>query len=486
MKKLVALFILAVVTLLTAAPNVQFAVMSDTQPGRAGGRARKGTPYWSLEYAYKKFDKLGIDAILFAGDISVFSIPAVYDEFRSIYDDTFAARGDKAPKFLPVMGNHDYWVPAGKHADPYAKNRKTQIEREEIFKKHLKLDTVNHHVVVKGYDFIGISFHGGTIASKENLAFVQQALEKAVARDPKKPIFVYAHNHVANTVLDSGHRHNLPLYELFKKYPQVVYFSGHTHRPNEDERTIHQRDFTSIGTSTMNYTWFTGPLLYPHGSHTSRHAMHVSVEDDKITVRRFQIKDDTEILDNGQPWIIPLPFDPKNPKYDFESRAAREVAPEFPKNATMKAEPVLNKAGEFTGVRLTGTAATHPRYVSIYTANITVKNDDGTWSTPPCIYLRRSNKGDTIREIKTPFRFLGDFYLGLQRRKPQFNVVIPINPPRSHGGPWLAFDFMPGKTYRFEVTAEETYGKKTATSISAEVTMPAKKAPQPAKENAKK
>ncbi|MBQ6846471.1 MAG: hypothetical protein IJO61_05000, partial [Oscillospiraceae bacterium] len=36
-------------------------------------------------------------------------------------------------------------------------------------------------------------------------------------------------------------------------YPQVIDFSGHSHAPINDPRSIHQRHFTSVGTGTLYY-----------------------------------------------------------------------------------------------------------------------------------------------------------------------------------------------------------------------------------------
>ena len=36
-------------------------------------------------------------------------------------------------------------------------------------------------------------------------------------------------------------------------YPQIIYFSGHSHAPINDPRSIHQKHFTSLGTGTLSY-----------------------------------------------------------------------------------------------------------------------------------------------------------------------------------------------------------------------------------------
>ena len=41
--------------------------------------------------------------------------------------------------------------------------------------------------------------------------------------------------------------------EILKNYPQVVDFSGHSHVPINDPRSIHQKHFTALGTGSLSY-----------------------------------------------------------------------------------------------------------------------------------------------------------------------------------------------------------------------------------------
>ena len=465
------------------AETVRFCVFSDTQPGAPGGWKRQGQPYWYVDKAYEMGLNAQADAFLICGDISSHSNPAVYDEFRAIWDARTAQLENK-PAWLPIMGNHDYWEEIWNKKkklsdDPYGRRPETKAERIEIFRSHLKLDTVNPHVVIKGIDVIGISLHDGMSANQEDLAFVEDALRKAVARDATKPIIVFAHNNVKNTVY--GSQYGSPsLQQTFEKYPQVIFFSGHTRFPLEDERGIHQREFTSVNTSTLNYTYLEEPSVEYPGRHLGKNMLLVSIDDNQVVIRRFQLRDGSEILDDGKPWTLPLPLTRENFVYEPTRRAAAKpapVAPTFPANATLKAEPVLNQAGEFTGVRLTGTAATHPKFVHSYFVDVFRRTADGQWEPQPELqrYQRKTNTYGPVRERLLVF---SDFYAGLAFMKPEFSTVIPVYARRDNGR-WQGFDFQPNATYRFEIRARESYGTLSPTALTAELTMPEKRVANP-------
>ena len=110
------------------------------------------------------------------------------------------------------------------------------------------------HRVIGGYDFIALSLLSVSGFSADDLKPLGAALDRAVARDAKKPIFVMTHYHPADTVNDSSHgvksRGGL-LRELLNRYPQVVNISGHTHNPLQDPRSIWQGEFTVVDTSTL-------------------------------------------------------------------------------------------------------------------------------------------------------------------------------------------------------------------------------------------
>ena len=67
------------------------------------------------------------------------------------------------------------------------------------------------------------------------------------------PIFFFQHPHLSGTVYGSIHWGDDPLIADLMNYPQVVNFSGHSHAPVNDPRSIHQDHFTSLGSGTLSY-----------------------------------------------------------------------------------------------------------------------------------------------------------------------------------------------------------------------------------------
>ncbi|MGW4481984.1 metallophosphoesterase [Rhodococcus triatomae] len=80
-----------------------------------------------------------------------------------------------------------------------------------------------------------------------------------ITADPEnltKPILVQGHRPITGTVMDGQQASNPRLSSDLAAFPQVVYFSGHSHLNNNDERSIHQRAFTSVNGGSMSYIEF--------------------------------------------------------------------------------------------------------------------------------------------------------------------------------------------------------------------------------------
>ena len=78
-------------------------------------------------------------------------------------------------------------------------------------------------------------------------------LKIAREKDPKKPIFFFQHPHLTDTVSGSIYWADESFIPTLMNYPQVIDFSGHSHVPINDPRSIHQRHFTCLGTGSLSY-----------------------------------------------------------------------------------------------------------------------------------------------------------------------------------------------------------------------------------------
>ena len=115
----------------------------------------------------------------------------------------------------------------------------------------------DRHEVIKGYHFISLS----TIRDKgpwddsfndEKKAFLKAELEKARKDTGNKPIFVFRHPGIPETIV-GGVGGNTEVYSILSAYPQVIDFSGHSHNPVNDPREINQKNITTVGTGSMSY-----------------------------------------------------------------------------------------------------------------------------------------------------------------------------------------------------------------------------------------
>jgi hypothetical protein len=114
------------------------------------------------------------------------------------------------------------------------------------------------HEVINGFHFISLSTSDSETSKRcgynaAKRAWFREQCEKASADTPEKPIFMFQHPHPKDTVYGCINWGNGDLYTVQKDYPALVTFSGHSHAPINDPRSIHQRDFTSLGCGTLSY-----------------------------------------------------------------------------------------------------------------------------------------------------------------------------------------------------------------------------------------
>ena len=140
-------------------------------------------------------------------------------------------------------------------------------------------------------------------------------------------------------------------------------FSGHSHYPLTDDRSIWQGAFTSIGAASLRYAGMPHAEFQPEGfensgaegkgsaelnaaklspapvDHSCRHGLLVSVYDDCIVYSRRDFCNDLPI---GDDWVQPLPASESQP-FAFAAHAARTIAPQFPKGAKLALSRVKAK-----------------------------------------------------------------------------------------------------------------------------------------------
>lgn len=201
------------------------------------------------------------------------------------------------------------------------------------------------HRVINGFHFVSVSCTQGCSFRQPQQEFVARELEAAHRATPKKPVFFFQHPHPSDTVygsIDWGCDHLMP---ILVNYPQIITFSGHSHAPVNDPRSIHQEHFTSVGTGTFSYFELDEfdklYSTYPPESEKSLAAQMQIVEahdDGSVRILPWDVLTDGPFPELQEGWTIEKPWDPDTFVYTKEKRWRCDCKPYFPADAKLEAE----------------------------------------------------------------------------------------------------------------------------------------------------
>lgn len=186
-----------------------------------------------------------LDALVMAGDLTNNGTPEEFDKFWA----AVSSEKRDGTQFLGVVAkNHDGWT----------MNRKDM----RAYYTALTGEAPDFHRVINGFHFIGLSAaeDDSVHYSDAQLKWLKAQLDAAVADAPGRPVFFIHHEHNRNTVYGSSTFDGwgiTPFRRILRQYPQVVDFSGHSHYPLNDPRSIWQGRYTAIGTGALAYSEFT-------------------------------------------------------------------------------------------------------------------------------------------------------------------------------------------------------------------------------------
>lgn len=352
------------------------------------------------------------DAFVVVGDLTDYGVLSEYDKFMSAYN----ARKQAKAASMFAIGNHDYW------------NGLSVVDAQKRFLEKTGMEAIYYHKVIKGYHFIVLGTEDGRTEgtfSVKQIQWLGEQLKIASADDRKKPIFVFHHQPIKETIYGSewGFSANRDLfYNTLKAYPQVISFSGHTHYPLDDPRIIHQKDFTSIGTSTGAYLWLDAGRIQgevPEGADILNQALIVEAYHNKVLIKRRDIHNDDW---TGEPFEISLPANKQNFKY-VENR---DKKPPFFTNDAMLS--IVHEKTAATSLAIMFTQAKDKLLVHDY--RITAKNTE-------------------TNQIEKEFLAFSEFY-----KDPVPNpLTLPLE------------GLQPHTTYEIEVRALDAYGNTSKNSL---------------------
>ncbi len=302
--------------------------VGDTQTTRIEEMIKLG---YEIAENDKEYNKL--DAVLMAGDITDDGTKLGFASFKAAQD---AVLKDGTKALSVIAKSHDSRTLGNPGAGEYF----TEITGQPT----------DFHEVINGFHFIGLSASAtdGDHYSEYQREWLTEQLNAAVKDDPLKPIFVMHHEHVANTVYGSSDFDGWGVNyfaDIFKSYPQIVHFSGHSHYPINDPRSIWQGEFTALGTGGLYYVELTVDderTVHPQGH--KKVASFWVVEVDANNRMRFRAVDLT-----AEEYLVEYELSsPFERKYLPIQQFASSKAPEFKEDTalTVKGKKVTFAAAE--------------------------------------------------------------------------------------------------------------------------------------------
>ncbi len=218
-------------------PILRFMVVSDIHYKDEDSVERKRMKQ-AVQTAYalsEKEEYSKLDAIYVVGDFATRGTETQMLAFK----DTLGQTVKEGTEVTLSLASHEFMCDGEENA----------IKRfRQIFS--MEPDT---HKVINGYHFISVTSTNGCHFDDAKREWVAAELKKAAADAPKKPIFFFQHPHIMGTVYGSANWGEDELTDILMNYPQTIDFSGHSHAPINDPRSIHQRHFTCLGTGTLSY-----------------------------------------------------------------------------------------------------------------------------------------------------------------------------------------------------------------------------------------
>jgi Icc protein len=209
------------------------------------------------------------DTMVINGDLTN-GLPADYAKLSELMT---AAPHPK--NVLYNIGNHEFykaWIDANGAWNP-AQFPNGESDQDSInrYLQFTGLDKVYYDKFVKGYQFIFLgsekyrqsdpSVLEDAWLSQEQLDWLEKTLKKGA--DSGKPIFVFLHQPLPHTVAGTDFccvnnravvQHE-KLTAILSKYPQVIYFSGHSHWELKLPKTLVQDKFTMVNSSAVIQPW---------------------------------------------------------------------------------------------------------------------------------------------------------------------------------------------------------------------------------------
>lgn len=228
------------------------------------------------------------------GDIADNGLESEYQKMQELH-----ASVEGAPNYYLTVGNHDlYGMFFEDQINLFLKYAKLP-DGSNPKSSHFDFWMHDYHFVFLGNDRL-VHHNEQTTLTSETLDWLRATLEKE--RDEKRPIFLFLHQPLYNTVAGSlkGQNGNgvateseQPLRDVLKDFPEVIMFNSHSHYPLESTQTMHVKNdklptiFNTAATAYLytNYYNANGAKIEKEDGTFYSQGYYVSVYEDKLLVR---------------------------------------------------------------------------------------------------------------------------------------------------------------------------------------------------------
>lgn len=303
------------VTRFVVTSDSHITTIGDVQSTRLQKMIKLGYEIAEADEEYKK-----LDAVLIAGDVTDMGTKIAFGSIKAAIKPVL--KGDT--QFLATIS--------------------TSHDDRSIGKASLELYTnltgqeTDFHRVINGFHFIGVSAspNEGEHYGEHQKQWLVEQLDAAVADDASKPIFVIQHEHISNTVYGSSDFEGWGMSDfadILKNYPQVIDFSGHSHYPINDARSIWQGEYTAVGTGGLYYAEITVDdvkTVHPKGYRSASTFWVVEIDaSNRIRMRAVDLLAQEYLCE----YILESPFERE---YTPEKQLERSKAPVFSENASIR------------------------------------------------------------------------------------------------------------------------------------------------------
>lgn len=332
-------------------PEVRFVVFTDTHNENENVAD-------AIDTAYALFDNeavyQGVDAFFGLGDFSSIGTEPDYEA----YVQTLKEHIREETVCINVLGNHEF------KAENY----------EEIFEKYFHHET-NTVTQINGFSFIAFSGERSLTEwtfTPKSLKWLSDEIHKAEASAGDKPVFVLQHPHPFGTVYGSSLWCTPQLNLVFAGHNKVVNFSGHSHFPFNDPRSINQSTYTSVGVGAM--ARFELDKNYIVGQHPERYedaAQFCVVEadgDGSVRIRGYDLLSDSFFCE----YYIENINNSDSYAYTYKNMKANDKAPVFGGDAL--ADAAVDDNGDY---RISFTHADVPEGYIVHEYKILIKDENG-------------------------------------------------------------------------------------------------------------